>query len=207
MLSSVAPASQPAGVGRSEPSSGELYRRADLVVWAKNGATAPIVRGATVYFRIGGIPAHPLIIHAAVIFIPLMIVGAIVYAAWPRVRPKIVWAVVALAVIGPLSALLAKLSGQNLRQHLINNHFPAPILAKINQHMSYGTTTLWWTIALGVVTLGVVWYLWRVVPAGGTESVAVRAAGIVVTVALGAFTGYYVFRTGDTGAHIVWNGI
>jgi hypothetical protein len=29
----------------------------------------------------------------------------------------------------------------------------------------------------------------------------------VLTVALGAATGYYVFRTGDTGAHIVWSGI
>jgi hypothetical protein len=23
---------------------------------------------------------------------------------------------------------------------------------------------------------------------------------------VGAFTGYYVFKTGDTGAHIVWQG-
>jgi hypothetical protein len=73
--------------------------------------------------------------------------------------------------------------------------------------MSYGTTTLWWTIALGVVTLIIVGYLWRAGPAGGTESIAVRAAGVVVTVALGVVTGYYVFRTGDTGAHIVWTGI
>jgi hypothetical protein len=161
-----------------------------------------------VFNTIGGIPAHPLLIHAAVIFIPLLIVAAIVYAIWPRVRGKIWWAVVALAIIGPFCALFARLSGQNLRQHLINTGVgQGALLTKINQHMSYGTNTLWWTIALGVVTLVVVGYLWRAVPAGGTESLAVRAAGVVVTVALGAVTGYYVFKTGDTGAHIVWQGI
>jgi hypothetical protein len=160
-----------------------------------------------VYFRIGGIPAHPLIIHAVVVFVPLLIIGAIVYAVVPRVRDRIGWAVVALAVIAPVSALLAKLSGQNLRQHLINEHFSGTIITKINQHMGFGNMTLWFTIALGVVTLGVVGYVWRAVPAGGTESVPIRAVGVVLTIALGAVTGYYVFRTGDTGAHIVWSGI
>jgi hypothetical protein len=156
---------------------------------------------------IGGIPTHPLIIHTTVIFVPLLIIAAVVYAAWSRVRSRIAWAVAALAVIAPLSALLAKLSGQSLRQHLIDVRASNGLINKINQHMSYGTNTLWWSIALGVVTLLLVGYLWCVVPAGGTESVAVRLGGIVVTVALGIVTGYYVFRTGDTGAHIVWAGI
>lgn len=157
---------------------------------------------------IGGIPTHPLLIHAAVVFIPLLIVSAIVYAIWPRVRGKIWWAVVALAIIGPVAALFAKLSGQDLRQHLINTGVgQGALLVKINQHMSYGTNTLWWTIALGVVTLIVIGYLRRAVPARGTESIAVRTVSVVVTVALGAVTGYYVFKTGDTGAHIVWQGI
>jgi len=160
-----------------------------------------------VFNRIGDIPAHPLLIHAAVVFIPLLIIGAIVYALLPQVRGRIGWAVVALAVIGPISALFAKLSGQALRQHLIDEHFSGTIITRIDQHMSYGNMTLWFTIALGVATLGVVGYLWRVVPAGGSESIVARAVGVVVTVALGAVTGYYVFRTGDTGAHIVWSGI
>ncbi len=154
-----------------------------------------------------GIPAHPLLIHAVVVFIPLLIIGAIVYAGWPGGRSKIAWAVAALAIIAPISALFAKLSGQNLRRHLIDKGFSGTILNKINQHMSYGNITLWLTIALGVVTLGVVGYLWRAVPADGNESLAVRVVSVVVTVALGAVTGYYVFRTGDTGAHAVWQGI
>lgn len=154
-----------------------------------------------------GIPAHPLLIHAAVVFIPLLIIGAIVFAVWPRSRGKIGWAVVALAILGPISALFAKLSGQSLRQHLIDEHFSGTILAKINQHMSYGNMTLWWTIGLGVITLAIVGYVWRAATPDGTESGVVRAASIVLTIGVGVVAGYYVFRTGDTGAHIVWNGI
>jgi len=159
-----------------------------------------------VFNTILGIPAHPLLIHAAVVFIPLLIIGAIVFAVWPQSRSKIGWAVAALAIIGPISALFAKLSGQNLRQHLIDEHFSGTILTKIDQHMSYGNMTLWWTIGLGVITLAIVGYVWRARP-GSKDSTAVRAASIVLTIGIGAVAGYYVFRTGDTGAHIVWSGI
>ena len=60
---------------------------------------------------IGGIPAHPLLIHAAVIFIPLLILGAVVYALWPRARVRIGWAVVALAPLAPEVPVAGSLAG------------------------------------------------------------------------------------------------
>lgn len=156
------------------------------------------------FSKILGIPAHPLLIHAVVIFIPLLIVGSIVFAAWPKVRGRIDWAVAALAVVAPFAALFAVLSGTNLRHQLIGNTTSSPLAVKITQHQAYGHDTLWFTIATGVVTLAVVGYAWQVKRAGGTESTWVRAGGLAATVLLGAVTGYYVFRTGDTGAHMVW---
>ncbi len=169
-----------------------------------------------------GIPAHPLLIHAAVIFIPLLVAGAIIYPFWPAVRARIRWAVVALAVIAPFSGLFAKLSGQHFRQRLINDKVTSPQgLAKIDQHQSYGNMTFLWTLALAVVTLALLGYAWRAsratpattgdaadatVPAKQAVPRAYWLAGGVVTVILGAVTGYYVFKTGDTGAHIVWSG-
>ena len=52
-----------------------------------------------------GLPLHPLVIHAAVVFIPLLIVAALVYVLAPQTRAKLNWAVVILGVIAPLSAL------------------------------------------------------------------------------------------------------
>ncbi len=155
-----------------------------------------------------GIPAHPLLIHAAVIFIPLLIVGAIVYAAWPPFHSRITWAVLALAIIAPFSALFAKLSGQDLRNHLTANHLVSPpVMVKIIQHNAYGNDTFWWTLALGIVTLALLAYYIRVKKTEAGIPPAARIGATVVTVVLGAVVGYYVFKTGDTGAHIVWAGL
>jgi uncharacterized membrane protein len=160
-----------------------------------------------VFTTILGIPAHPLLIHAAVVFIPLLIVGAIVYAAIPKFRPKIDWAVLALAIIGPFAALFAKLSGQSLKTQLIDKKLTSPqLLKQITVHNGYGNDTFWWTLVLGVATLALLAYHWRT-RAQETENGTVRAVSTVVLLVLGVLVGYYVFRTGDTGAHMVWSGI
>lgn len=157
--------------------------------------------------KVLGIPAHPLLIHAAVVFIPLLVVGAIVYPLWPAARPRIGWAVTALSVVGPFSALFAFLSGRAFKARLIKDKVASPtILSKVTQHQSFGTNTMWFTIALGVVTLALIVYTWRIARAGRTVPSAVWMGGAVLTIILGVITGYYVFRTGDTGAHIAWGG-
>ena len=111
--------------------------------------------------RIAGIPVHVLVIHFVVVFVPLLIIGAIAYAIVPAWRKKIDWAVVVLAVIAPISALIAKLSGQNLRTDLIKKGYSGKPLANIDKHMGFGNMTLWFSIALGVVALVMVGYVWR----------------------------------------------
>jgi hypothetical protein len=171
-----------------------------------------------VFTKILGIPAHPLLIHAAVVFIPLLIVGAIVYAAIPQFRSRIDWAVLALAIIAPLSALFAKISGQDLKQLLIDKKFASPqLLKQISVHNSFGNNTFWWTLGLGVATLVLFGYTVTrrrqtpvVTTSDGTATaqpdVMVRVVSTIVMIGFGAVVGYYVFRTGDTGAHIVWQG-
>ena len=158
--------------------------------------------------KIAGIPVHVLVIHFVVVFVPLLIIGAIAFAAVPGWRKKIDWAVLILAVIAPISALIAKLSGQQLRSDLIVKGYSGKPLAKIDQHMGFGNMTLWLSIALGVVALALVGYVWRTGRTeGASEHSLVRPIGAVVTVVLGAFLGYYVYRTGDSGAHNVWDGV
>jgi hypothetical protein len=171
-----------------------------------------------------GIPAHPLLVHAAVIFIPLQLIGAIVYVLFPVTRSKITWAVVALAVVGPASAWAAKKSGEAFRNRLITRdhaRIGSPLLTSVDQHFNYGTWTAWLSLVLGLVTLVVVWIHRTPRPVSGQDtaeiaqdaarvkSVGVNSAlaslvGTVAVIILGVATAYFVFRTGDTGAHIVW---
>jgi hypothetical protein len=67
--------------------------------------------------------------------------------------------------------------------------------------MGFGTLTFWFSLALGVVSLIMVFGTLR--KAGSLPRAASLGLGVVM-VALAVITGYYVFRTGDSGATAVW---
>ena len=176
--------------------------------------------------QINGLPVHALVLHAAVIFVPLLALGALVYAVVPRWRSKIGWAVALLAVIAPLSTLVAKLSGTQLYNRLIDQGLSGRGKEILDDHMSFGTTTWWLSLALGLVSLVMVGLTVRsrtpdrtmvTAGSGGGATLAgeaearpaavPRVVEIVLAIAmvvLAALAGYYVFRTGDAGATAVW---
>jgi len=162
-----------------------------------------IQSGGGVLNEILGIPAHPLLIHAAVVFLPLLALAAVIYAVVPKLRNRIGWVTFLLAIAGPISALLAKLSGERLRDRLIAANFPPEILDKVNTHMDYGDRTWWFSLALGIVTLALIF-----TTSGNRHAPKVptwvNLALSVVVIALAVGTAIYVFLTGDSGAHAVW---
>jgi uncharacterized membrane protein len=150
------------------------------------------------------LPLHPLVVHAAVVLIPLLVLGAVVYAVVPGLRSRVGWAVTGLAVVAPLAALFAKLSGDAFRQRLIDkNSIGGQVLGRVNDHRDLGNITLWFTIALAVITLLFVFLTSGRAPAIPRWGIVV--VGVIV-VALAAGSGYYVFWTGDYGARAVWEG-
>lgn len=46
-----------------------------------------------------GLPAHALLVHFIVVLAPLTAVLAVVCAAWPTARKRLVWFVVGLAIV------------------------------------------------------------------------------------------------------------
>lgn len=151
--------------------------------------------------QVNGLPVHALVLHTAVVFVPLLAVGAIVYALVTPWRPKIAWAVALLAVVAPICTLVAKLSGEKLRDRLVANGMTGNPLTVINQHMSFGTRTFWFSLALGIVTLTTVGLTWR---RSKSLPLVAQLGVAVVLIALAAISGYYVYRTGDSGAKAVW---
>ena len=191
---------------------------------AVSGVARPCRKAGAVFEEILGIPAHPLIIHGAVVFVPLQIAAAIAYALVPYVRRYTAWLVVGLAVVAPAAAYAAKLSGEALRNRLSRNGTTDPgILNKITKHSQFADRAAFASIALGVLMLVLVWLVSRSRRPGASDGASDGdqpatsgvARGptwltIVLTVAvlgIGATTGYYIFRAGDSGAHIVWEGI
>lgn len=151
--------------------------------------------------QVNGLPVHVLVVHTAVVFVPLLVLGAIVYALVARWRSKIGWAVVLLAVVAPICTLVAKLSGEKLKDRLVSNGLKGKALVTISQHMHFGTQAFWYTLALGIVTLILVGLNWR----RSSPLPLVAQAGVaVVVIAVAAAAGYYVYRTGDSGATAIW---
>ena len=173
--------------------------------------------------QILGIPAHPLLVHAAVIFIPLQILAGFAYALVPATRRHITWAVLSLAVLGPVTAFVAKESGEALEERLVRGGLTD--LADVEEHSDFADMAFWFTLGLSVLMVVLVLLARgrRGAPVAATDADADAAGAVaapagagprvlllvvsVLVIAVGAVTGYYIFKTGDTGAHMVWSGM
>lgn len=151
--------------------------------------------------QIDGLPVHALVIHLTVVFVPLLVLGAIIYAVVPRWRSRIGWAVIGAAVISPIVTFVSKASGEKLYDRTVKNGASGPFLTKLNTHMNYGSHLVWWVLALSVVTLVLTILTLR---KPGSLPKAVEIGLVVVAVVLALITAYYVFKTGDSGAKAVW---
>ncbi|MFI6243891.1 DUF2231 domain-containing protein [Micromonospora sp. NPDC050795] len=160
--------------------------------------------------EIMGIPAHPLLLHAAVAFVPLLALLTVGYAFVPPIRPHTRWVLGLLAVGAPVAALLTKLSGDAFLERMrAANRVTPEFLPKLEAHQEFGDITLYASIGLGVVALALV----RLVPPRATDASADGRPAKPLTLALqvlslvaAAVTVYYVVRTGDSGAKAVWEG-
>ena len=152
--------------------------------------------------QVNGLPVHALVLHAAVVFIPLLALVAVAYAVVPRWRSQTWWAALLLALVAPVVAFVTRESGIQLYARVIARGISRAGRRILDNHMHFGTLTMWFTIALGVVTLVMV--LATVRRTGNRLPRAADLGLAVIMVVLAAITGYYVFRTGDSGATAVW---
>jgi hypothetical protein len=158
-----------------------------------------------------GIPAHPLIVHAAVMFVPLQVAAAIAYSLVPWARRNIGWLVVTLAFIGPLTAWFARLSGEALRTRMAGQGVTD--FTQIDKHAGYSVYAWYFSMGLGLLMILLVivrrgqatvdGYTGK--PTSGDSPVLAILLTVLTLVAAGV-TGYYIFKTGDSGAHVVWQG-
>ncbi|MGC4857033.1 DUF2231 domain-containing protein [Micromonospora sp. DT4] len=154
-----------------------------------------------------GIPAHPLVLHAAVVFVPLLALLAIAYALVAPIRPHTRWVLGLLAVGAPICALLAKLTGDAFFERLRSaNRVTPEFVPKLEAHQEFGDMTLYATIGLAVVALALVRFVLPRATEGVPANRAVTVTLQVLSVVGAGIAVYYVVRTGDSGAKVVWEG-
>jgi len=148
------------------------------------------------FSEIDGLPLHPLVVHAAVVLVPLAALMGFLFAV-PRTRA---WArlpllLVALAAAG--STFLAKLSGENLEEVLELGGKPATL---IEEHESRANVLLILVLVFAVAAV-LAFVVTRTTTANSPVVLVLAVALVVGAVAVGV----QVYRVGDIGLRAVWN--
>ena len=148
---------------------------------------------------VGGIPIHPLVVHAVVVLIPLSALGVMVLTLVPR------WArqygtLVAVAAFVAVGAIpVATQSGETLKAAL-------PQRPEIDHHAAIGHDMLFLGPPLFIAAVAM-WWVGRCDargrPLGRGLQVTVRVLSfLAAAAALG-----WVLRVGHSGAETVWKGV
>lgn len=143
---------------------------------------------------IAGLPLHPLIVHAAVVLVPLTAIGAVLMALWPRFSRRFGVLVVIVGLVAAASSWLARVSGGTL----------AESVGVTQEHSEWGHRMPVAAAVLGALTL-VFWLVDRGIP-GNRRRPWWLIIMAVVLVLIAILATYLTIATGHSGAEAVWLG-
>lgn len=139
-----------------------------------------------------GLPVHPLVVHAAVVLVPLVAFSALAMSYWPSFSRKYGRPVLILAIIAQLSLFIAKSSGESFEDRLGK---------EVERHAELGEIAPLTFIPLLVL----LFVRWRMDRSGATVGSAQVRRLISVLLAVSALIAlYFIFVTGHSGAESVW---
>lgn len=149
-----------------------------------------------IFDSIAGLPLHPLVVHFAVVLLPLAALGLVVLVAVPKWADRFGWLTLAGLTVGTGAAFVAKQSGEAL----------AARVGDPGSHESWGDALPW--LALGLLVLAGAWFLLhrRDRAAGQPRSPGTLAAGVIAALLALIVTGATVV-VGHTGAQAAWAGV
>jgi hypothetical protein len=147
-----------------------------------------------------GLPAHPLVVHAAVVLLPLAAVATLVCAAGPGLRRRYAPIALAVAVVATIAVGLAQGSGEALEEEVDETEL-------VEEHTGQGERVLPWAIGVTLAAAAV-----TAAPAISRRRPALRTrtvTAVVVALALVAGTGatWTVVEVGHSGAKATWSDV
>ena len=147
-----------------------------------------------------GLPAHPLVVHAAVVLLPLAALTTLVSAAGPRARRHYASVALGLALVATLAVGLAQGSGEALEEQVDETEL-------VEEHTEQGERVLPWAIAVAVVAAAVaaIPVLARRRPSLPVRTVS--AAVVAVSLVAGVGATWTVIDVGHSGAKATWNDV
>lgn len=155
--------------------------------------------------EVGGLPLHPLVVHAAVTLIPLSAALAIVFAVFPRWRWLLRWPTLLAALGAVVVAWLARLSG-----HALFDELNPQLQERVGTHLERGDLLSWLVIPFAILVLVACWSLAGETAlasgSGRRDSQLPGLEGVLPAVLVLASLAIIVLTilTGDAGSRAVW---
>lgn len=145
-----------------------------------------------------GLPAHPLVVHAAVVLLPLAAIATILTAAIPGSRRHYAPVALGLALVGTIAVGMAQGSGESLKERVDETEL-------VEEHAEQGETVLPWAIALTIVAAGVTAapYVARRYP--NLSPTTMTAVLVVAALITGIGATWTVVDVGHSGAKATWD--
>lgn len=140
-------------------------------------------------YSISGLPVHALVVHFAVVILPISASALILLAYIPKLRKQYAFITTLGVVGGSAAALVAKQSGEALAEKIGN-----PL-----NHSNYGTYLTVSSFLLLITTL-----LWYRSSKGRRSNVITSFSHVIALIALIVLG--LTFLTGHSGAQAVWKG-
>lgn len=145
-----------------------------------------------------GLPAHPLIVHAAVVLLPLAAVATMLCAALPRLRRHYAPVALAIALGATLAVGLAQGSGEALEERVDETEL-------VEEHADQGERVLPWALGVVVVAGMVTAAPWLVRRRPALPAKAVTATAVALSLIAGAGAIWSVVEVGHSGAKATWH--
>jgi hypothetical protein len=144
---------------------------------------------------LAGLPLHPLLVHSAVILVPLVAIGALVMSYLPSFSRRHGKLILIVALVAQVSVFLAKISGEAFSEILDK---------EVEKHAQLGEIAPFVTIPM----VALIYLRWRMDRAGSsTGSVAIRRLTSVALVIASLASLVVIFVVGHSGASSVWGWI
>lgn len=152
-----------------------------------------------------GLPAHPLVVHGAVVLVPLAAGGAALVALSARWRERIGWLVVALTAVGVATTFAARQTGEALEE-AVEGSRPERLL---EAHTDMGEGILLWVLPLAIAIVALMVLHETRKRAGRLRAplgvLGAAVAAIVLLASAAATVG--IVRVGHSGATSVWSDV
>lgn len=159
--------------------------------------------------NIMGLPAHPLIVHAVVVLVPLSALGLFLSAVWPAARAKVGWITVGFSAFCLVMIPFATGSGENLEERVDESHL-------VEKHAELADRMLPWVVVLFLAALALMlfFHFKKRLDAQVADGTLTEAPGwtkivgpLVIAFAIIASLGnvWTTYEVGHSGAKATWD--